>query len=77
MSLAFLAAFVLVLAPGPARAQADLSALLLTTEQARSLSERGFLVVEGEGSDLAAQYESLRLRPLSDRPRVGSDTCRD
>lgn len=64
MSVALLAVFALALTPGPARAQADMTALLLTAEQERSLSERGFLVVEGEGGGLAAQYESLRAKGI-------------
>lgn len=63
-ALTILVAAVLAPAPASARADLDVSGLSLTAEQARTLSERGFVVVEGEGADLAAQYESLRAKGI-------------
>jgi hypothetical protein len=47
-------------AVAPAHAEAGPSGRPLTAEQARLLSERGFVVIEGTAADLATQYESLR-----------------
>lgn len=58
--------FVTTAAPAPsaAAAEAGPSGVRLTGEQARALEERGFVVVEGEADDLAAQYEELRAKGI-------------
>jgi hypothetical protein len=60
IALSLLAAVVLALGSAPGRAEVDLSGLPLNAEQARTLSERGFVVVEGKGSDLTGAYDLLR-----------------
>jgi hypothetical protein len=64
ISAALLLVALAAFAPSPSAAETGPSGLPLTAEQVRSLGERGFVVVEGEAGDLAAQYEVLRAKGI-------------